>query len=46
MAATPGRLVRWAGRVLRVQVKIVRRPTNQRGFAVLPRRVVERTLRG
>lgn len=40
-----GRLVSWARRVLRVEVEIVRKPEDQRGFAVLPRRwVVERTL--
>jgi transposase len=40
-----GRLVRWARRVLRTVVEIVRKPAGQRGFAVLPRRwVVERTL--
>ncbi len=40
-----GRLVIWARRVLRVILAIVRKPADQRGFAVLPRRwVVERTL--
>ena len=40
-----GRLVVWARRVLRIVVDIVRKPDEQRGFAVLPRRwVVERLL--
>ncbi len=40
-----GRLVDWARRVLRVGLEIVRKPADQNGFAVLPRRwVVERTL--
>jgi transposase len=40
-----GRLVHWARRVLRFVLQIVRKPADQRGFAVLPRRwVVERTL--
>lgn len=40
-----GRLLDWARRVLRVEVEIVRKPEDQVGFAVLPRRwVVERTL--
>jgi transposase len=39
-----GRLVRWADHVLRVSVQVVRKPSGQRGFEVLPRRwVVERT---
>jgi transposase len=40
-----GRLVAYARRVLRVGVEVVRKPADQQGFAVLPRRwVVERTL--
>jgi transposase len=40
-----GRLVTWARQVLHVVVEVVRKPQEQRGFAVLPRRwVVERTL--
>jgi len=40
-----GQLVEWARRVLRVTLEIVRKPADQKGFAVLPRRwVVERTL--
>ncbi|WP_330838413.1 IS5 family transposase [Actinophytocola sp.] len=40
-----GQLVGWARRVLRVTLEIVRKPADQHGFAVLPRRwVVERTL--
>jgi len=39
-----GRLVVYARQVLRVTVDVVRKPADQRGFAVLPRRwVVERT---
>jgi len=39
-----GRLVVYARRVLRVAVELVRKPADQQGFAVLPRRwVVERT---
>ena len=39
-----GRLVRWAKRALQIAVEVVRKPPEQRGFAVLPRRwVVERT---
>ena len=40
-----GRLVEWAKTTLRTTLDIVRKPADQRGFAVLPRRwVVERTL--
>jgi transposase len=39
-----GRLVDWAAQILRTTIELVRRPTGQRGFAVIPRRwVVERT---
>ena len=42
-----GRLVRWAKDRLRLVLQIVRKPADQQGFAVLPRRwVVERTLSG
>nr|WP_162562133.1 transposase [Salinispora oceanensis] len=40
-----GRLVDWARDLLRTTVEIVRKPADQRGFVVHPRRwVVERTL--
>ena len=40
-----GRLVRWAKGRLRLVLQVVRKPADQQGFAVLPRRpVVERTL--
>ncbi|MET8254249.1 IS5 family transposase [Micromonospora sp. NPDC005197] len=40
-----GRLVDWTRDILRITLEIVRKPTDQRGFAVHPRRwVVERTL--
>ena len=40
-----GRLVDWAAEYLRTTVEIVRKPAEQRGFAVHPRRwAVERTL--
>ena len=40
-----GRLIGWVRRVLRVVLEIVRKPEDQRGFVVLPRRwVLERTL--
>ncbi|WP_435126723.1 IS5 family transposase [Micromonospora tulbaghiae] len=40
-----GKLVDWASTTLRTTVEIVRKPAEQRGFAVHPRRwVVERTL--
>jgi hypothetical protein len=40
-----GRFVDWARDTLKTTVEIVRKPTEQRGFAVHPRRwVVERTL--
>ncbi len=45
MEATPGKLVVWVRRRLRIMLEIVRKPEGQRGFSVLPRRwVVERTL--
>jgi len=40
-----GRLVEWAATILRMTVEVVRKPQDQRGFAVLPRRwAVERSL--
>ena len=40
-----GRLLEWATQVLRSTIEIVRKPADQRGFAVIPRRwAVERTL--
>lgn len=40
-----GRLVEWATRVLGILVEVVRKPGEQKGFSVLPRRwAVERTL--
>ena len=40
-----GRLLEWATRILRITVHVVRKPADQRGFAVIPRRwAVERTL--
>lgn len=40
-----GRLLEWATQILRTTLHIVRKPADQRGFAVLPRRwAVERTL--
>ncbi len=42
-----GRLVCWAKDRLRLVLQVVRKPADQQGFAVLPRRwVVERTLSG
>src|SRR4051794_16696807 len=39
-----GRLVEWAAQVLRTTLQIVRKPVDQKGFAVIPRRwAVERT---
>jgi transposase len=39
-----GRLIDWATQILRTTVHIVRKPADQRGFAVIPRRwAVERT---
>ena len=39
-----GRLVDWASQILRTTLHIVRKPADQRGFAVIPRRwAVERT---
>nr|WP_233616323.1 IS5 family transposase [Actinomadura harenae] len=44
-AGFAGRFVLWAHDVLRTTVSIVRKPADQKGFAVLPRRwAVERTL--
>jgi transposase len=44
-AGFAGRLVEWAQAVLYIIVEIVRKPTGQKGFQVLPRRwAVERTL--
>ena len=43
--AFAGRLLDWAHTVLRTTLHIVRKPADQRGFAVIPRRwAVERTL--
>jgi transposase len=40
-----GRLVDWAATTVKTTVQIVRKPTDQRGFAVQPKRwVVERSL--
>jgi len=42
--AFAGRLLDWAQTLLRTTLRIVRKPTGQRGFAVIPRRwAVERT---
>jgi transposase len=38
-----GKLLGFARRALRIAVEIVPKPADQKGFAVLPRRVVERT---
>ena len=44
-AGFAGRLLEWATTILRTTVEVVRKPPEQRGFAVLPRRwVVERSL--
>jgi transposase len=44
-AGFAGRLVDWAAQTLRTTIDIVRKPADQKGFAVLPRRwAVERTL--
>jgi transposase len=44
-AGFAGRLVGWAAQTLRTTIDIVRKPADQKGFAVLPRRwAVERTL--
>jgi transposase len=44
-AGFAGRLVDWAAQTLRTTLDIVRKPADQKGFAVLPRRwAVERTL--
>jgi transposase len=43
--AFAGRLLDWANTILRTTLHIVRKPANQRGFAIIPRRwAVERTL--
>lgn len=40
-----GQLVDWATRILATTIEVVRKPKDQRGFAVIPRRwAVERTL--
>jgi len=40
-----GRLLEWATQILRSTIQIVRKPADQQGFAVIPRRwAVERTL--
>jgi transposase len=40
-----GQLVDWAARILRTSIEIVRKPKDEKGFAVIPRRwAVERTL--
>ena len=40
-----GRLLEWANQILRSTIEIVRKPADQQGFAVIPRRwAVERTL--
>jgi len=42
--AFAGRLLGWADTILRTTLHIVRKPADQRGFAVIPRRwAVERT---
>jgi transposase len=44
--AFAGRLLDWAQAILRTTLHIVRKPADQRGFAVIPRRwAVERTFR-
>lgn len=44
-AGFAGRLLEWANTILRTTVEVVRKPPEQRGFSVLPRRwAVERTL--
>ncbi|MEV1296021.1 transposase [Pseudonocardia sp. NPDC049635] len=44
-AGFAGRLLAWATTILQTTVEVVRKPPEQRGFAVLPRRwVVERSL--
>ena len=44
-AAFAGRLLEWAARVLAITIAVVRKPADQKGFAVIPRRwAVERTL--
>jgi transposase len=40
-----GELVEWAAEVLGITIEIVKRPAEQKGFVLLPRRwVVERTI--
>ena len=42
--AFAGRLVEWAAHVVRTTIAVVRKPADQQGFAVIPRRwAVERT---
>jgi transposase len=44
-AGFAGRLLEWTARILRTTIHIVRKPADQQGFAVIPRRwAVERTL--
>lgn len=44
-AGLAGRLVDWAARIVATTIQIVRKPKDQKGFAVIPRRwAVERTL--
>jgi transposase len=44
-AGFAGRLVDWAAQTLRTTISIVRKPADQKGFVLLPRRwAVERTL--
>jgi transposase len=44
-AGFAGQLLDWATRILRTTIEVVRKPKEQRGFAVIPRRwAVERTL--
>ncbi len=44
-AGFAGRLLDWAATILQTTIEIIRKPPEQRGFTVLPRRwVVERTL--
>lgn len=44
-AGFAGRLLEWTNTILRTTVEVVRKPPEQRGFSVLPRRwAVERTL--
>jgi transposase len=44
-AAFAGRLIDWAAQIVRMTIAVVRKPADQKGFAVIPRRwAVERTL--